>query len=682
MEIAGPDGLFVSGSVGIGIMGPGEALDVVGNAHVSGSFIAGNTTTYSDGSITLSAGTNLNVDSNTLFVGNANNRVGIGTTTPFEELDVSALQNAGISITSTTGGAAQWSLYSISSDPTRLGFFEIQRTSGSPDTIPFTIEPTAPHYTLYLDGAGEVGIGTPSPLAKLHVQGISAGVTGDGGSNIMFGDEAGIRNEIAFRSQSDTNNRVFHKVAINNSGDNTTVMTLMGSGNVGIGITAPAHALDVVGDAHVSGSFIAGNTTTYGDGDISFTGPNLLINGGKVGIGTTNTTSISNGRLYVGGGHVIVDNNSGFLSLNSSASGIGAGIDTGIDHSLIFFADGAERAIISPQGFFGIGDQTPGVLLDVRDAPGGSSAGRVRYQSTFDDNAEHNFVFDNTTAHPYYAITDGFGNVTTRISSQGTSYLTSTDASVQTRLGIGTLSPAANLHVGKQEAPSSTTGTVARLALQPYGHTGGPWVFDARDVSSNAFLDLKYGGLSPALTIKHSNSGVGLGTTDPDYQLHLKGGRLHIEPTISGGNGTLQFSTAGVGGGAAQYHFYTHTGNTLRISNAGGGSDIFTINQSGNLTILGNLTELSDARLKTNVQAITSPLEKVLALRGVTFNKTSDESQRAHVGLIAQEVEQVLPEVVHTNPEGYKSVAYANIVGVLVEAIKELEARVAELEAQ
>ena len=71
----------------------------------------------------------------------------------------------------------------------------------------------------------------------------------------------------------------------------------------------------------------------------------------------------------------------------------------------------------------------------------------------------------------------------------------------------------------------------------------------------------------------------------------------------------------------------------------------------------------------------------MLALRGVTFTRTTDESQRTHIGLIAQEVEQVLPEVVHTGHDGYKSVAYADIVGILVEAIKELEARVAELEA-
>ena len=109
VEIAGPDGLVVSGSVGIGTGGSGEALNVAGNAHVSGTFIAGNTTTYGDGFIALSTGTDLNIDSNTLFVDNANNRVGIGTTSPFEELDVTSTSNPGISLTSTTTGGAQWS---------------------------------------------------------------------------------------------------------------------------------------------------------------------------------------------------------------------------------------------------------------------------------------------------------------------------------------------------------------------------------------------------------------------------------------------------------------------------------------------------------------------------------------------------------------------------------------------
>ena len=95
----------------------------------------------------------------------------------------------------------------------------------------------------------------------------------------------------------------------------------------------------------------------------------------------------------------------------------------------------------------------------------------------------------------------------------------------------------------------------------------------------------------------------------------------------------------------------------------------------------GGFTSPSDARLKTNVQTITSPLDKVLALRGVTFNWKAGDSQKTYIGLIAQEVEQVLPELVAIESDGYKSVAYINIIPVLIGAIQELEARLAALEA-
>ena len=77
------------GDVGIGTAEPDEALDVVGNVHVSGAFIAGSTTTYDDGVIGLSTGTDLNIDSGTLFIDNANDRVGIGTVSPNTILHIS-----------------------------------------------------------------------------------------------------------------------------------------------------------------------------------------------------------------------------------------------------------------------------------------------------------------------------------------------------------------------------------------------------------------------------------------------------------------------------------------------------------------------------------------------------------------------------------------------------------------
>tara|TARA_R110000868_G_scaffold174058_1_gene410515 strand:+ start:572 stop:952 length:381 start_codon:yes stop_codon:yes gene_type:complete len=119
-------------------------------------------------------------------------------------------------------------------------------------------------------------------------------------------------------------------------------------------------------------------------------------------------------------------------------------------------------------------------------------------------------------------------------------------------------------------------------------------------------------------------------------------------------------------------------GGTDIIGFTTAGVNRFTIDASGNVTATGNVTAYSDVRLKSNIQTIESGLDKVCAMRGVTFEKDG----AAGLGVIAQEVEQVVPEVVFTDAEGMKSVAYANLVGVLIEAIKELKDKVESLEAQ
>ena len=90
-----------------------------------------------------------------------------------------------------------------------------------------------------------------------------------------------------------------------------------------------------------------------------------------------------------------------------------------------------------------------------------------------------------------------------------------------------------------------------------------------------------------------------------------------------------------------------------------------------------NFVSSSDARLKLEVETIVDALALVSALRGVRF--TMDGSRQ--IGVIAQEVDAILPEVVRADPEnGQLSVAYGNITGLLIEAVKELSARVAKLE--
>jgi hypothetical protein len=95
---------------------------------------------------------------------------------------------------------------------------------------------------------------------------------------------------------------------------------------------------------------------------------------------------------------------------------------------------------------------------------------------------------------------------------------------------------------------------------------------------------------------------------------------------------------------------------------------------------LGKSLPPSDERLKKNIHTITNPIEKVSALRGVSFE--FKESGKKEIGFIAQEVEKVLPEIVGENSDGYKGVQYQNVVGLLVEAIKEQQKQIDELRRQ
>ena len=107
-----------------------------------------------------------------------------------------------------------------------------------------------------------------------------------------------------------------------------------------------------------------------------------------------------------------------------------------------------------------------------------------------------------------------------------------------------------------------------------------------------------------------------------------------------------------------------------------------TFNPStGNLVAGGTVTANSDKKLKTDVQTIENALEKVLSLRGVEFTRIDNGDKQ--IGVIAQEVEEIIPEVVYPKQPApnneTKSVAYGNIVGLLIEAIKEQNKEIQEL---
>ena len=131
------------------------------------------------------------------------------------------------------------------------------------------------------------------------------------------------------------------------------------------------------------------------------------------------------------------------------------------------------------------------------------------------------------------------------------------------------------------------------------------------------------------------------------------------------------------GGGFAWFKGGSHH-NTA--NNAGsGGALAMKLDSSYNLTASGNVTAYSDKRIKTDISKIDNALEKVCSVSGYTYKRTDTGDERKHTGVIAQEVIKVLPEVVHGSEETTYSVAYGNMVGLLIEAIKELKSEIDEL---
>jgi hypothetical protein len=124
---------------------------------------------------------------------------------------------------------------------------------------------------------------------------------------------------------------------------------------------------------------------------------------------------------------------------------------------------------------------------------------------------------------------------------------------------------------------------------------------------------------------------------------------------------------------------------TLRYGASGWEASSILTNDGANLVSTGSITATeflysSDARLKDNIARLTGSLDKVKALEGVSFNWKKDG--QPEIGLIAQEVEKTMPELVVTGSDGLKAVKYGNVVALLIEAVKEQQAEIDTLKAQ
>ena len=159
---------------------------------------------------------------------------------------------------------------------------------------------------------------------------------------------------------------------------------------------------------------------------------------------------------------------------------------------------------------------------------------------------------------------------------------------------------------------------------------------------------------------------------------------LNANPSAALGAATKQYVDTGVSAAQTTANTAQTTANSALAGlnnkyDKTGGAISGNVTVAGTIVASGDITAFSDERLKHNINRIENALDKTLQLNGVTFETKENKKS---LGVIAQNVLNVLPEVVQENDNGYLSVAYGNIVGVLIEAIKELNAKIEKLEAK
>jgi len=153
---------------------------------------------------------------------------------------------------------------------------------------------------------------------------------------------------------------------------------------------------------------------------------------------------------------------------------------------------------------------------------------------------------------------------------------------------------------------------------------------------------------------------VGIGTTNPT-------GVLQVATPGSDSAFVVKNSKIGIGTLAPSKSLDVNGNARIRSVGSGGpATPIGVLNSDGTI-----VTMPSDVRLKKNIQTIDNGLDKVLQMRGVTFNWKEDDADPM-AGMIAQEVLEIMPELVFQNSvDGYYGIHYGETVGLLIEAIKE-----------
>ena len=544
--------------------------------------------------------------------------------------------------------------------------------------------------TLYVNG-GNVGIGTTSPSEKLHIVGgnifLPANNASTGGAVVGAGSGDNFSTNgvtmphygLKFAAPSDAQDAGgivsflsgYYGVRLFAGG--AEVVRVNPSGNVGIGTTSPAFILDVRKDMTKTGD-IEGNSAQVSIGGATTAGKRMILgydtnsngfgyikagnygvawtnialqpDGGNVGIGTTSPQA----KFHVFGGDILRTNSdyvngsagSGFVITGLASSGA-------TDAQLYAFRGGntSYGNIVIPGGNVGISVTSPRSLLHVAGAitsteetglPTTGTGIEMSYQAS---SARGRIIAYDRDAGVYKPL----------IFNDGALYVSASSAGY---VGIGTTSPGYKLDVVGAVKASSYFISAANTTLDGAGPYD--WIYlGPADGSAARAAAVQIGDISGA------KYGIFGGDYDLSFAKHVSTGTWANAFKIIATNAT------------------DATPNMYFVNSVGIGTTSLTYKLEVNGSArAADFILSSDRRLKIDLQPINDALDSITKLNGYTFTMTKDNTRRA--GLIAQDVQQVLPEAVYTDNDGYLSLSYEQIIPLLVEAIKQLNEKIEKLQ--
>jgi hypothetical protein len=301
------------------------------------------------------------------------------------------------------------------------------------------------------------------------------------------------------------------------------------------------------------------------------------------------------------------------------------------------------------------------------------------------------------------------------------SFTSSINTTIKTRLNAETIVSGSSQVIGilsslnTYTGSNDTTNTAQNSRLTSIESVTGSYETKGRGIVSGS-SQITFSGISSLPTLVSGSSQITLSSTTGYGSVLNQAVLTTSSPTFAGGtrvytttaadnDGTLIYENGntGTGGitnaqligkskyGTVQMLVWDSFGTRIgmrSVTNGGAGNIYFTTGADNvgmqlignNLTVTGTITENSSIRYKENVETIKYGLDKVLQMRGVTYDKKDNGVKE--MGVIAEEIYEVLPEVVLKNEEGeIDSVSYGRITAVLIEAIKDLKKEIEELKA-